>query len=165
MTDVMNSDQYLWNQIAEIHEFLRFTGGQGMTWFAFGVGANTAAAWAIFGGEVRLNLRIVPAILGLANLFAVAMCWFWLPWYYRTASESLARLAEHMEAVGRISAGTDRTFILNPAFDPTLWIAICRLMALLFAVISVGWLYVAAADLLRKRQAGLDAVASSRAEA
>ena len=48
----MQPDQLIWNQIEQIHEYLRLIGTEVVTWFVFGLGADAAALWAILANNI-----------------------------------------------------------------------------------------------------------------
>ena len=91
----MQPDQLIWNQIEQIHEYLRLIGTQGVTWFVFGLGADAAALWAILANNISLKTKNVPYALAFFNLVGAIFC-FLMPFYYYHAAMNINSLTRHL---------------------------------------------------------------------
>jgi hypothetical protein len=91
----MQPAELIWNQIAQIHDYLRFLGTQGATWFFFGLGANAAALWAILSSNVSLRRKVVPYAFATFDLLGVIFC-FTISFYYHHAAQNIELLTRHL---------------------------------------------------------------------
>jgi hypothetical protein len=133
----MTSDDFIVKQLDQIHEYLRFTGDQAITWSAFGIGVNTAAAWAMLDSKWSFRTNVVPYVFIFGNRQAVLVCLIALPSYYLNRVKALSLLGSRLQSA--IDAGD---VIAHAApFSHRLWILIAVLMGLLYLAITFAWAY------------------------